>query len=73
MFVVEKGSVLFVLRGSLTVGFKVRIGIEMVLPIEKEELLEFLLVLVKDFIGSNFLHEMSLIALIVMGDGLFKS
>lgn len=73
LFVVEKGSVLFVLRGSLTVGFEVRIGIEMVLLIEKEELLEFLLVLMKDLIGSNFLHEKSLITLMVMGDGLFKS
>jgi hypothetical protein len=45
----------------------------MVLLIEKEELLEFLLVLMKDLIGSNFLHEKSLITLMVMGDGLFKS
>jgi hypothetical protein len=73
LFVVEKGSVVFVLRGSLTVGFEVRIGIGMVLLIEKEELLKFLLILAKDLIGSNFLLEKSLIALMVMGDGLFKS
>ncbi len=57
----------------MTVGFEVRIGIGMVLLIEKEELLKFLLILAKDLIGSNFLLEKSLIALMVMGDGLFKS